>query len=151
MLCVHILGREPMTIRRYSELIQIPTFKERYDYLKLGDGHIGEDTFGWLRYLNQDFYRSKEWKTLRNHIIVRDLGCDMALDGFTIFGRIYIHHMNPIVPEDIRDQTAFLLDPEYLVCVSYDTHQAIHYGVEERLPKPPTVRTPGDTIFWSRV
>lgn len=114
-------------IRTYSELITLSTFKERYEYLKL-DGRVGEDTFGWDRYLNQIFYKSKEWNRIRDQVIFRDLGCDLALEGFEIHGRILIHHMNPISKSDILDRSEFLLNPEYLICTTKATHDAIHYG-----------------------
>lgn len=134
-------------IRTYSELIKIPTFIERYRYLRL-DGRVGEETFGFDRYLNQIFYTSKEWRQLRNHIIVRDNGCDLGVEGHEIGGKIYIHHMNPITTKDIRDRSDFLLNPEYLICVSHRTHQAITYGDESILIIAPIVRTKNDTCPW---
>lgn len=134
-------------IRTYSELIKIPTFIERYRYLRLR-GHVGEDTFGWDRYLNQLFYHSREWKDLRNEIIIRDNGCDLAVEGYEIGYKIYIHHMNPIYTKDILEITDLLLDPEYLVCVSFQTHQAIHFGDENMLITEPVVREPNDTTLW---
>lgn len=114
------------TIRTYSELIQLSTFEERLEYLRL-HGKVGADTFGFDRYLNQLFYTSMEWRKLRDDIIVRDNGCDLAIPEFEIVGRIYIHHLNPLTKDDIIDKTKFLLNPEYLVCTSFDTHQIIHY------------------------
>ena len=102
-------------IRTYSELIKLPTFKERYEYLRLG-GRVGEDTFGFDRYLNQAFYKSEEWKSIRDHVIIRDNGCDLGIEGHEIFGRILIHHMNPIRKEDIINRSDILLNPEYLIC-----------------------------------
>lgn len=134
--------------KTYSELILLPTFEERYEYLKL-DGHVGEDTFGFDRYLNQAFYRSTEWKRIRREIIVRDNGCDLAHPDREIVGPIYIHHINPISMKDLTDQTDYLRDPENLVCVSCNTHQAIHYGSTELLtPTELVERRPNDTCPW---
>lgn len=138
-----------MKIRTYSELITLPTFQERFDYLKL-DGKVGQDTFGFDRYMNQRFYQSPEWKCIRKKIILRDNGCDLGLDDYTIMGGIFIHHMNPIMPKDIVDQTQFLLNPEYLIAVSRGTHQAIHYGAESLLYNIPIERTQNDTCPWRR-
>lgn len=134
-------------IRTYSELITLSTFKERYEYLKL-DGRVGEDTFGWDRYLNQIFYKSKEWNRIRDQVIFRDLGCDLALEGFEIHGRIFIHHMNPISKSDILDRSDFLLNPEYLICTTKATHDAIHYGNLDSLHNEPVIRTKNDTCPW---
>ena len=134
-------------IRTYAELITIPTLEERFRYLKL-DGKVGVDTFGFDRYLNQIFYKSKEWRKLRNDIILRDDGCDLGVEGYDIQGKIYIHHMNPIVVRDILDQTEFLLNPDFLICASFDTHQAIHYGNEDLLPQPLVERRAFDTCPW---
>lgn len=134
-------------IRTYSELIKYPSFIERFRYLKL-DGRVGEDTFGYDRYLNQKFYRSSEWKHIRNLVITRDFGCDLAHQDFEIPGMILIHHMNPITKDDVIEHSDFLLNPEYLVCVSYDTHQAIHYGDESLLVHELPVRKPNDTCPW---
>lgn len=134
-------------IRTYSELCKLPTFKERFNYLSL-DGLVGQDTFGFERYLNQRFYRSKEWKQLRNKIIVRDNGCDLGIDGREIFGRVIIHHMNPVGVEDIENASEYLLNPEYLICVSHLTHNAIHYGDESIFPEEFVERSPGDTKLW---
>ena len=137
-----------MTVRTYSELITLPTFEERFEYLKL-NGKVGNDTFGFDRYLNQVFYRSREWKRVRNQVILRDNGCDLGIPDRQIFDRIYIHHMNPLLPEDIVNQTSFLMNPEYLICVSFDTHNAIHYGDANLLPKTHiTERSPNDTAPW---
>lgn len=137
------------SIKTYSELITIPTYEERFRYLKL-DGVIGEETFGFDRYLNQLFYNSDVWKSCRNNIIIRDNGCDMAMDDYEIKGRIYIHHMNPIAITDILTQSDFLLNPEYLVCVAFRTHQAIHYGDESLLVTAPIERKPNDMCPWRR-
>lgn len=134
-------------IRTYAELITIPTLEERFRYLKL-DGKVGVDTFGFDRYLNQIFYKSKEWRKLRNDIILRDDGCDLGVEGYDIQGKIYIHHMNPIVVRDILDRTEFLLNPDFLICASFDTHQAIHYGNEDLLPQPLVERRAFDTCPW---
>lgn len=134
-------------MRTYSELISIPTFIDRYKYLRLG-GRVGEDTFGWERYLNQNFYRSEEWKRIRREVIIRDNGCDLGVDGYEINSKIYIHHINPIGAEDIANVTEFLCDPEYLICTSFNTHQAIHYGDDSLLITEPIVRTKDDTKLW---
>ncbi|MCC8049716.1 MAG: hypothetical protein LIP10_03520 [Clostridiales bacterium] len=140
-----------MRIRTYQELIRIPTFEERFEYLRL-DGSVGVETFGYDRYLNQDFYqRSAEWKRVRAHVIARDYGKDLACDGYEIYGqKIYIHHMNPISIEDIIHSTDFLLDPDYLITTTHGTHNAIHYGDKSQLPLPPVERQPGDTCPWRR-
>ena len=134
-------------IRTYSELITIPTFKERYEYLRL-KGFVGEETFGYDRYLNQSFYRSREWMDIRDYVIVRDNGCDLGMPGHEIHGRILIHHMNPITKEDILRRSEFLLDPEYLISTIKLTHDAIHYGDENLLMDEPIVRTKNDTCPW---
>lgn len=136
-----------MSIKTYSELIALPTFEERYEYLRL-NGRVGEDTFGFDRYLNQNFYRSAEWRRIRDRVIVRDNGCDLAIDDRIIYGKILIHHMNPITDKDLFNLSDILLDPEYLICVSHNTHNAIHYGDGERLVKDPIVRTKNDTCPW---
>ena len=135
-------------IRTYSELMKLETFEERYEYLKLG-GRVGEETFGFDRYLNQIFYKSKEWLSIRNHIITRDNGCDLATPGREIRGnKIIIHHMNPITKEDILNRSDMLLNPEYLICTVKNTHDAIHYGDSELLQKDPIVRSKNDTCPW---
>lgn len=136
-----------MIIRTYSELIALPTFEERYQYLRLG-GRVGEETFGFDRYLNQLFYKSDEWKALRDEIIVRDNGCDLGVDGREIYGRILIHHMNPITVDDIVKRSRYLLDPEYLITTVKNTHDAIHYGDESLLITMPRERTRNDTCPW---
>ena len=135
------------TIRTYSELINIPTFEERLQYLRLY-GNVGEDTFGFDRYLNQIFYSSPEWKKVRQYVITRDMGCDLGIDGYEISGKILIHHMNPLSKEDILNKTEFLLNSEYLICTSYDTHQFIHYGNRELVNRDPIIRTKNDTCPW---
>lgn len=136
-----------MTIKTYTELRRLETFEERFNYLKL-DGAVGEDTFGFDRYLNQLFYRSREWKSLRDQIIIRDDGCDLGVPGFEIGSRIIIHHMNPLTIDDIRSQTDFLLNPDYLICVSHQTHNALHYGVDKLTPPRVVQRAPNDTCPW---
>ena len=136
-------------IRTYSELIKLPTLKERFEYLSL-QGIVASETFGFDRYLNQHFYRSQEWRSLRNKIILRDNGCDLGLDGCEIYGKIIIHHMNPLLSKDITERTEFLLNPEYLICVSHDMHNAIHYGDESLIPQSPINRAPNDTCLWRK-
>ena len=135
-------------IRTYSELSQLASFKERFEYLQL-DGTVGTDTFGFDRWLNQKFYRSREWKRLRDEIIIRDNGCDLGIEGFEIRGRIYIHHMNPILQKDILDQTDLLLNPDFLICCTHETHNAIHYGDDSFISSlEPVMRTRNDTCPW---
>lgn len=136
-----------MTIRTYSELITIPTFEERYKYLKIG-GKVGKETFGFERYLNQEFYKSHEWQSIRRQVIVRDLGCDLGIEGREIHGKIIVHHMNPITIDDIVSASDFLLNPEYLICTLKSTHDAIHYGDESLLIKAPVERMKNDTCPW---
>lgn len=139
-----------MMIKTYTELMQLPTFEERFEYLKL-DGVVGKETFGFDRYLNQAFYRSKEWKRIRDHVIVRDMGCDLGVEGREIYGRILIHHMNPISKDDIVKQSDFLLNPEYLITTVKQTHDAIHYGDSGLLAMgEPVVRQKNDTCPWRR-
>ena len=135
-------------IRTYSELITLPTFEERYRYLRL-DGQVGVETFGFDRYLNQIFYRTdKEWLSIRDEVIIRDNGCDLGIPGRDIHSRIIVHHMNPITKEDILRRTKYLLDPEYLICTIKRTHDAIHYGDESILMLGPIERTKNDTCPW---
>lgn len=136
-----------MKIKTYSELIEIPTFEERYKYLNL-DGTVGEETFGFDRYINQEFYRSYEWCRIRDYVIIRDNGCDLAISDREIFGKILVHHMNPITIKDILNKSKFLLDPEYLICTSKNTHDAIHYGDSNLLITMPTERRKNDTCPW---
>lgn len=136
-----------MIIRTYSELIKLPTFEERFEYLKL-KGNVGKETFGLDRYLNQKFYRSLEWKRLRDEIIMRDNGCDLGIHGREIRERILIHHMNPITLDDIQHGSDYLFNPEYLISTIHITHNAIHYGSSDLLIKDPVVRRPGDTCPW---
>lgn len=134
-------------IRTYSELVRLRTFEERFGYLRLG-GKVGKDTFGFDRYLNQEFYRSARWKSIRDEVIIRDEGRDLGAEGYDIPGKIIIHHMNPLLPEDIERESPMLLDPEYLICVSLNTHNAIHYGDESLIIKGPVVRKRYDTCPW---
>lgn len=137
-------------IRTYSELVKLPTFMERFNYLSL-KGIVAEETFGFDRYLNQKFYRSNEWRRLRNKIIVRDNGCDLGVAGCDIFEKIIIHHMNPLRLNDIVNSTDFLMNPEYLICVRPITHNAIHYGDESLLMANEVVeRKPNDTCPWRK-
>lgn len=134
-------------MRTYSGLIQCRTFEERFRYLQL-KGSVGEDTFGFDRWINQQFYRSAEWRRVRNEVILRDDGCDMGDKDHPIKGRVIIHHMNPIRKEDFDQNPEYLLNPDFLVCVSHDTHNAIHYGDENLLTKEWTPRQPNDTCPW---
>lgn len=136
-----------MNIKRYSELILLPTFEERYKYLQL-NGIIGDETFGFDRYINQMFYGSQEWKQVRDYVIVRDNGCDLGIEGHEIRGKILIHHMNPIGIKDIQQVNKFLLDPEYLITTMLSTHNAIHYGDESLLVTDPIERSKNDTCPW---
>ena len=133
--------------KRYSELTTIPTYEERFKYLQL-KGAVGDDTFGYDRYLNQILYNSPEWKRLRNQIIIRDNGRDLGCEGYEIYGRILIHHMNPITVEDIVSRDPIVFDPENLICVSHNTHNAIHYGDENLLTRNPIERRINDTCPW---
>ena len=149
-LCVSTAGMViRMAIRTYSELIQIPTYKERFEYLRL-DGQVGRDTFGYDRYLNQIFYRSQKWKSIRDQIIIRDNGCDLAMEGYDIYSKIIIHHMNPITIKDIELKSDYLMDPEFLICVTHNTHNAIHYSDSNLLITAPIERTKNDTCPWRR-
>lgn len=138
-----------MKIRTYSELIKLRTFEERFRYLKLG-GKVGEQTFGFDRYLNQSFYKSEEWLKLRDEIIIRDNGCDLGIDDREIYSRVIIHHMNPITKYDLLNRTDLLLNPEYLICTTKRTHDAIHYGDEDLLFTGLVERSKNDTCPWRR-
>ena len=138
-----------MMIRTYSELILLPSFIERYRYLRIA-GTVGKETFGFDRYLNQIFYKSDEWLEIRDYVIDRDNGCDLGVDGFDIEGRILIHHMNPISKEDILRRSKFLLDPEYLITTVKNTHDAIHFGNEDLLYTGIVERFPNDMCPWKR-
>lgn len=134
-------------IRRYSELIKLSTFEERFKYLQL-NGSVGKDTFGFDRYINQNFYMSQEWKKIRDIVIIRDYGCDLGIEDREIFGKIIIHHMNPICLDDIRNVSDYLTNPEYLICTTHQTHNAIHYGDENLLFRDPIERMKNDTCPW---
>ena len=133
--------------RSYSEMLQFQTFEDRYEYLRLRSS-VGKATFGFDRYINQQFYRSVQWKQIRNHVIARDLGLDLGAEGYEIFDKILIHHMNPMVVEDIDEGISDILDPEYLICTSHRTHNAIHYGDRSLLVQPLVERTSNDTKLW---
>ena len=135
------------TIRTYSELTKYSTFEDRFRYLSL-KGQVGEETYGFDRWINQKFYRSREWKQIRDYVIVRDSGCDLGILGREIPDRIIVHHINPILVNDIQYATEYLLNPEYLICVSNNTHQAIHYGDETLLITMPAPRAANDTCPW---
>lgn len=135
------------TIKTYSELITLPTFLERYRYLRIG-GKVGDETFGFDRWINQKFYKDPEWLAVRDYVIVRDMGCDLGMPDREIMGRILVHHMNPITKEDILLRTEFALDPEYLICTVKNTHDAIHYGDESLLYSNPIQRRKNDTCPW---
>lgn len=134
-------------IRTYFELAGLKTFKERYEYLRL-KGKVGEDTFGFDRYLNQQFYKDPEWKAVRDLVIIRDEGCDLGIPGREIKGKILVHHMNPITKEDIINRSDLLLNPDYLICTCKNTHDAIHYGDETLLISEPIIRSKNDTCPW---
>lgn len=138
-----------MSIRTYSELMTLPTYEERYRYLKLG-GRVGEETFGFDRYLNQEFYKSDEWLKVRDEVIIRDNGCDLGIPDREIHGRILVHHMNPITIDDIKNRSEFLLNPEYLITTVKNTHDAIHYGDESLLFTVPKERSKNDTCPWRK-
>lgn len=137
-----------MTIRCYTELNKLKTFLERYNYLRL-NSVIGESTFGFDRYINQRFYTSRKWTRIRDIVILRDNGCDLGLSGNEIFGKIFIHHMNPISLEELEQENPKILEPEFLITVSHTTHLAIHYGDQNLLPVLPNDRKPGDTCLWN--
>ena len=134
-------------MRCYSELILLPSLEERFEYLRL-NGEVGEELFGYARYLNQEFYHGGDWRDVRNQVIIRDGGHDLGVPGWKIVGNIYVHHMNPVTKEQLLDNDPILLDPEYLISCSYNTHQAITWGNRELLPKPLIVRRPNDTVPW---
>ena len=136
-------------MKTYSELIMFNSFEDRFNYLMLNGG-VAEETFGFDRWLNQNFYRSAEWRSIRDFVIIRDGGCDLAMDGYEIYDKIIVHHMNPIEQSDILHSSDILINPEYLVCVSHNTHNAIHYGDASLLMTAPIERRPGDTCPWKR-
>jgi hypothetical protein len=135
------------TTKYYSELVLLATHLERFEYLSLR-GSVGCATFGFDRWINQQFYTSRAWRTLRRDVIARDNGCDLGIEGFEIHSRVYVHHMNPLVEADIVNGTDNALNPEYLITVTHDTHNAIHYGNSQLLSKPHISRIPGDTKLW---
>lgn len=137
------------SIKTYSDLVRLETFDDRYEYLRLG-GKVGVDTFGFDRYLNQIFYKSEAWLRVRDYVIVRDNGCDLGMEGYEIYGKVLVHHMNPITKEDILNRSNFLLNPEYLISVSKRTHDAIHYGSENPMSHVLIERTKNDTCPWKR-
>lgn len=136
-----------MKTRRYSELEKLSTFSERFEYLKLG-GHVGRSTFAFDRYLNQKFYSTREWQDVRQYVIFRDNGCDLGIDGYEIYHRPLVHHMNPMGIEDILEKEEWILDPEFLITTTHSTHNDIHYGIESLTPKVVTERSPNDTNLW---
>lgn len=134
-------------IKTYSELIRFKTLEERYQYLRIG-GRVGEETFGFDRWMNQVFYKDPRWRDIRDEVITRDNGCDLGLEGYDIHGKIFVHHMNPVTKDDILHNFDSLLNPEFLISTSKRTHDAIHYGNEDLLPQSPIVRTRNDTCPW---
>lgn len=136
-----------MRTRTYRELRSLRTFEERFEYLSL-KGEVGKATFGFDRYMNQQFYRSTEWKQIRQRVIARDLGLDLGVEGHEIYDKIIIHHMNPMTPDHIEHGDSDILDPEFLITTTHATHNAIHYGDRSLLPKPLVDRRPGDTRLW---
>ena len=134
-------------IRRYSELRRLDTFEDRFDYLSL-KGVVGQSTFGFDRWLNQYFYKSREWRNVREKVIIRDNGCDLGIEGYEIFADLLVHHMNPLSLEDIEHGESWIIDPEFLITTSLQTHNAIHYGDKRLLPRGPIIRQPGDTRLW---
>lgn len=134
-------------IRSYSELIRIPTFEERYRYLR-EHSEVGVATFGFERWLNQAFYTSREWRDAREEVIARDWGCDLGVEGHDVWKQIIVHHMNPLTVREVRGHESMILDPEFLISTSLRTHNAIHYGTEDQLDKPLVQRAPGDTKLW---
>lgn len=134
-------------IRTYSELMELDTFLERYEYLALRSV-VGRATFGFDRWMNQQFYTSRQWRSLRDKIIVRDESCDLAVEGHEIHSRLIIHHMNPLTEDDVAHGTRNALDPEFLICTQHDTHNAIHFGDASLLPQTYIPRSPGDTKLW---
>ena len=136
-----------MTIKCYTELSKLDSFEERYKYLRI-KGSVGAETFGFDRYLNQVFYRSQRWKDVRDFVFIRDNGCDLGVDGYEVHGSFIIHHMNPITIKDIELESDFLIDPEYLISTTLNTHNAIHYGDDSLLVTAPIERRKNDTCPW---
>lgn len=136
-----------MSTRSYVELSRLDTFEERFEYLNL-KGRVGESTFGFDRWINQSFYRSSEWRRARDHVVVRDQGCDLGISGYEIHRGLLVHHMNPVALRDIQNGEDWIIDPNFLITTSLVTHNAIHYGDESLLPRGPVVRKAGDTTLW---
>lgn len=136
-----------MIVKTYSELIRLEKYMDRYQYLMLS-GRVGQETFGYERFLNQSLYKSYEWRSVRDEVIVRDHGCDLGMEGYEIYGSIIVHHMNPITMDDIQNRNEDIFNPEYLVSTSFSTHNAIHYGDEKLLITEPIIRTKNDTCPW---
>lgn len=136
-------------LRRYSELVQLKAYDERFRYLKMS-AQVGQSTFGFERYLNQSFYKSREWQDIRHEVIIRDNGCDLGVEGYDIFDKILIHHMNPITQIDILERNPDILNPEFLICVNHRTHNALHFGDETILKDVIIERTPWDTCPWKK-
>lgn len=136
-----------MRTKRYSDLIGIPNFIDRFNYLQMS-GVVGDMTFGGRRYLNQRLYRSDEWKRIRRDVIIRDDGCDLACLDYPIYGQILVHHIEPLTPEDILERSRKVFDMDNLICVSFDTHNALHFGDSSLLPRVFTERQPNDTCPW---
>lgn len=144
---IDLLCQTNLMIRTYTEISRLRTFEERYHYLALR-GVVGERTFGWERWANQKFYTSYEWKQARRDVIVRDLGCDLGVEGYDLHDKIFVHHMNPMQAADLSQDSPDILNIEYLICCSHKTHNAIHYGDEGQLPRLFAERSPGDTTLW---
>ena len=136
-----------MFLKSYRNLILLPTILDRFEYLRI-KGNVGDPTFGFDRFINQDFYQSREWRQVRMKVIARDEGCDLGVPEYPIGGKVIIHHINPITAEDIENASDLLFDMDNLICVSESTHNAIHFGDETLLPAEPIIRTPGDTCPW---
>lgn len=138
-----------MITKSYSEIRRLETLEERFDYLMLA-GQVGERTFGSERWINQNFYTSREWRNVRNEVIARDLGCDLGVQEFPIFSKPHVHHMNPMSVSDIDEGNFDILNPEFLITVSHQTHNAIHYGTRDGIPQKLVERVPGDTKLWGK-
>lgn len=136
-----------MEIRTYHELSQLETFEERYEYLKVS-GRFGKKTFGFDRWINQRFYKSREWRRAKNYVITRDNGCDLGIEGYEIYTGLLVHHMNPMSVDDVKYGKEWILDPNFLITTSHQTHNAIHFGDKNLLPRGPIVRMEGDTTLW---
>ena len=136
-------------IRTYTELLRFSTLEERFEYLKL-NGHVGEELFGYARYMNQEFYHGRQWYDAKAEVVIRDRGYDLGVPGWKIVGNIYVHHMNPVTIEQIESNDPALYDPEFLICCSYNTHQAITWGNKRLLPQAMVVRRPNDTCPWKQ-